>query len=105
MQSLEVAHHLAFGRGHLTWEWWPEHRLRGYIHPLPFAALFKLLAICGLDSTLAVVYAPRLLQACCAAGCDTAVYALARKQYGQRVANEALLCSLLAWFNFFCAIR
>jgi phosphatidylinositol glycan class B len=92
--------------GHLTWEWAPETQLRGYAHPLLFAALYKLLALLGLDgSTAVMVYAPRILMAGCAAACDCAVYRLARRWFDDGTARWALACSLLAWFNCFCAVR
>jgi phosphatidylinositol glycan class B len=34
--------------GHLTWEW--KQGLRGYLHPLIFAALYKFLAFLHLDT-------------------------------------------------------
>ena len=39
--------------GHLTWEW--EHRLRGFLHPGLFAAVFALLRLFHADSPLAIV--------------------------------------------------
>ena len=41
-QSLEVAHRSAFGYGELTWEWQDDARIRGYLHPLLFAAFYKI---------------------------------------------------------------
>ena len=52
-QALEVAHRMAFGFGHLTWEW-HEH-IRGYTHPLLFAVLYHVLRITGLDYPSLVV--------------------------------------------------
>eukprot|EP01043_Picozoa_sp_COSAG02_P017566 COSAG02_NODE_799_length_17084_cov_9.741242_3_plen_340_part_00 len=92
--------------GDLTWEWAPETQLRGYTHPLLFAALYKVLALMGLDSSNTVmVYAPRILQAACATVCDCAVYRLARRWFDESAAKWALACSLLSWFNCFCAVR
>jgi hypothetical protein len=34
--------------GHLTWEW--QRGLRSYLHPLIFAALYKILALLRLDT-------------------------------------------------------
>eukprot|EP01048_Picozoa_sp_COSAG05_P021833 COSAG05_NODE_4146_length_1653_cov_1.480051_1_plen_199_part_00 len=105
-QSLEVAHKMAFGRGHLTWEWAPDTQLRGYTHPLIFAALYRLLSLTGLDRSVSVmVYAPRILQALCAALCDLAVYQLAMRWFDEHTAQNALVCSLVAWFNFYCSVR
>ena len=39
--------------GHLTWEW--DKAIRGYTHPLMFAALYKLLHLLGADTGWAVV--------------------------------------------------
>ena len=51
-QSLEVAHQMAFGTGYLTWEW--RHQLREYAYPLIFAAIYKTIAIFGLDDLMLV---------------------------------------------------
>lgn len=52
-QSVEIAHKLVFGYGHLTWEW--HQGIRSYGYPLIFAVLFKILKIFSLDSPQAVV--------------------------------------------------
>lgn len=59
-QALEVAHHWVFGYGYLTWEW--SLGLRGITHPMVFAGLYRGLQLLGLDSPLAVVHAPLVLQ-------------------------------------------
>lgn len=41
--------------GHLTWEWWPSNALRGFLHPLLFAAVYRLLALAHWDSAFLVV--------------------------------------------------
>ena len=61
-QSVEVAHSLVFGRGHLTWEWTSDSPIRSYLHPLLFAALFQILKILNLDNAANVVIMPRILQ-------------------------------------------
>ncbi|KAF8653002.1 hypothetical protein HU200_062437 [Digitaria exilis] len=45
----------AFGYGHLTWEW--KRGLRSYLHPLIFAALYKILAPLHLDTPWFMVIA------------------------------------------------
>lgn len=119
-QSLEVAHKLVFGYGHLTWEW--THALRGYLHPLIFAVPYKIAQLVGLDSTLVMVWSPRLVQAVIAAAGDVHVYKLAHRWFAgakkkakdeksegapepDAAARWALFCSLACWFNFFCAVR
>lgn len=76
-QGPEVAHRVAFGYGHLTWEWWPENALRGYLHPLLFAPLYKLLALCSLDTPFLVQWSPRILQSLMATLGDVSLYVLA----------------------------
>ncbi|XP_060034088.1 uncharacterized protein LOC132534280 [Erinaceus europaeus] len=52
-QSLEVAHHMAFNYGYLTWEW--TEGLRGYTYPLFFASIYKILHLFGKDSVQLLV--------------------------------------------------
>ncbi|KAK4479431.1 hypothetical protein RD792_014945 [Penstemon davidsonii] len=52
-QALEVAHRITFGYGYLTWEW--KKSLRSYLHPVLFAALYKVLAYFNLDTPLFMV--------------------------------------------------
>lgn len=44
-QSLEVAHSMVFGYGHLTWEWQAENALRSVLYPALFAAPMYLLKV------------------------------------------------------------
>jgi len=60
-QSVEVAHKQVFGNGHLTWEW--KYGLRSYLHPLLFAALFKILQFANMDTPYFIIIGPKLLQA------------------------------------------
>mmetsp|Transcript_14095 Transcript_14095/g.19448 ORF Transcript_14095/g.19448 Transcript_14095/m.19448 type:complete len:112 (+) Transcript_14095:103-438(+) len=62
-QSLEVASKLVFGEGVLTWEWQEGARIRGFTHPLIFAALYWVLKVTGWDTTWMVANSPKLLQA------------------------------------------
>lgn len=59
-QSVEIAHALVFGYGHYTWEW--TAALRGYTHPLLFAAPYWVLRVAGLDTPTTLVLVPRVLQ-------------------------------------------
>ena len=69
-QSLEPAHHLVFGCGHLTWEWrdlppgvggslWDEvvvgGRMRSWLWPSVFAGVYQLLEVLQLDETALIV--------------------------------------------------
>ncbi|PPS10393.1 hypothetical protein GOBAR_AA10254 [Gossypium barbadense] len=80
-QALEVAHRIAFGYGHLTWEW--EEGIRSYLHPMMFALFYKLLALLRLDIPCVMIKAPRLLQSI----------------------FSALFSQLANWFMFFCFNR
>ncbi|KAJ2774835.1 glycosylphosphatidylinositol anchor biosynthesis [Coemansia nantahalensis] len=94
-QSLEVAHRLAFGYGYTTWEW--RHALRGFAHPMLFAAAYRAVGMLGLDGTFLVVAAPYILVAAIAAAVDYATLRLARRVAGDDVAWWALLCSAVSW--------
>ncbi|KAL2611148.1 hypothetical protein R1flu_022840 [Riccia fluitans] len=102
-QSLEVAHRMVFGYGHLTWEW--DKGIRSYVHPLIFAALYKVLAITGLDTPWLMARAPRLLQALFAAVCDVYLFKLTAQVFGGRPAFWALFSQMVNWFTFFCMTR
>ncbi|XP_031394344.1 GPI mannosyltransferase 3 isoform X2 [Punica granatum] len=102
-QALEVAHKIAFGYGHLTWEW--KEGIRSYLHPMVFALLYKVLALLGLDKPWLMVKAPRLLQSFfCAIG-DLYLHKLSHVLFGYCVARWALFSELLNWFMFFCFPR
>ncbi|XP_071677501.1 mannosyltransferase APTG1 [Lolium perenne] len=102
-QCLEVAHRIAFGYGHLTWEW--KRGLRGYLHPLIFAALYKFLALLHLDTPWFMAMAPRLLQSVFAAFGDLYLYKLSKLIFNEHVAQWALFSQLVNWFMFFCITR
>lgn len=48
-QSLEPAHHLVFGYGHLTWEWMGSQPIRSIFYPLVNVPVFWLLRITRLS--------------------------------------------------------
>ncbi|KAK2191499.1 hypothetical protein NP493_49g03045 [Ridgeia piscesae] len=103
-QTLEVAHHMAFGYGHLTWEW--KQGLRSYVYPAVFAVMYKFLALVHLDSRILLIKLPRLLQGVMAAVGDLYLYKLSHKLSGsRRVAQWSLLCQLTSWFMFYCCTR
>ncbi|KAJ1277496.1 hypothetical protein BS78_04G008400 [Paspalum vaginatum] len=102
-QCLEVAHRVAFGYGHLTWEW--QRGLRGYLHPLIFAALYKVLALLHLDTPWFMVMAPRLLQSVFASFGDLYLYKLSKLIFNGQVAQWTLFSQLVNWFMFFCITR
>lgn len=95
-QALEVAHNIAFGYGHLTWEW--KKGIRSYLHPMVFASLYKVLALCHLDTPWFMSKAPRLLQSMfCAVG-DLYLYKLSNVLFDDHVAQWAV-----SFYNVFFA--
>ncbi|XP_002976970.2 GPI mannosyltransferase 3 [Selaginella moellendorffii] len=102
-QALEVAHRIVFGYGHLTWEW--NKGLRSYLHPLMFAALYKMLAVLKLDTPWFMARSPRLFQSLIAAAGDVYLWKLSRRAFGDRVAKWTMFCQLVNWFTFFCMVR
>ncbi|TYJ29727.1 hypothetical protein E1A91_A06G086500v1 [Gossypium mustelinum] len=102
-QALEVAHRIAFGYGHLTWEW--EEGIRSYLHPMMFALFYKLLALLRLDIPCVMIKAPRLLQSIFSAVGDLYLYKLSFVLFGDGVAKWALFSQLANWFMFFCFNR
>lgn len=54
-QSLEVAHHLVFGYGQLTWEWLTPKPIRSIVYPALNAPIYWLLKVLSLDGTTALV--------------------------------------------------
>jgi len=50
-QSLEPAHHLVFGYGHLTWEWMAAAPIRSIFYPLVNVPVFWILKITGLSES------------------------------------------------------
>lgn len=95
-QSLEVAHRLAFGYGHLTWEW--TTMIRSYAYPFLISILYRALAALSLDCVPLLTMLPRVFQAVLAAYGDYAFYKWTK--------NKWMLISLcLNWYWYYCATR
>ncbi|KAJ2600190.1 glycosylphosphatidylinositol anchor biosynthesis [Coemansia sp. RSA 1721] len=94
-QSLEVAHRAVFGYGYITWEW--RHALRGFAHPMLFAAVYRALAMLRLDDTSLILVAPYVVVALIAAAIDYATFAFAKRLAGSQVAYWAVFCSAVSW--------
>ncbi|XP_011865110.1 PREDICTED: GPI mannosyltransferase 3 [Vollenhovia emeryi] len=95
-QSLEVAHRLAFGYGHLTWEW--TTMIRSYAYPFLISILYRTLAVLSLDSALLLTTLPRVLQAVLVAYADYRFYMWTKSKW--------MLVSLcLNWYWYYCATR
>ncbi|XP_014670540.1 PREDICTED: GPI mannosyltransferase 3-like [Priapulus caudatus] len=102
-QSLEVAHRVAFGYGHLTWEW--REAIRGALYPGAIAAVYRLLSLVGADSRAALVLLPRVLQGALSAYGDYHVLVLARRLFGDGAGRWALAAHCASWFGFYAAPR
>lgn len=96
-QSLEVGHRLAFGYGHLTWEW--TRGIRNYIHPLSIAALYRALEWLNLDQVDNLIYAPRIAQAILSAISDYCFYRWCHSS------KWSFFLISTSWFWFYTASR
>ncbi|KAJ0984723.1 hypothetical protein J5N97_003079 [Dioscorea zingiberensis] len=102
-QALEVAHHITFGYGHLTWEW--KKGIRSYLHPLLFALLYRFMGFLHLDTPWLMRKAPRILQSVFASFADLYLYKLSCLIYDAHVARWTLFCQFVNWFMFYCITR
>ena len=102
-QGPEIAHKIVYGYGHATWEW--SARLRGYAHPLLYAAVYAAGDAVGLRSAWFTTNAPRWMHAFVAAAHDAACFRLAKRFHGDACARWAVFLRLVNWFVFFCETR
>lgn len=96
-QSLEVAHKLSFGYGHMTWEW--SKGIRSYMHPMSIAAVYQALAWLGLDQVDYLVIAPRVCQAVLSAFSDYCFYRWSNRS------KWSIFLIATSWFWFYTATR
>ena len=104
-QAPEIAHRIVFSTGETTWEWLPEVAIRGYLHPMIFAFVFKLLSIFSVDSDFMIAYSPRFSQAVIAALGDLGFYLLAKYLFGRKCAIISTALQLTNWFSLFSLSR
>ncbi|KAH3697157.1 GPI mannosyltransferase 3-like [Dreissena polymorpha] len=102
-QSIEVAHHMAYGYGYKTWEW--NNGLRGYLYPSIFAIFYKILAILGMDNRVMLIKFPRIIQGVIAACGDLYLYKLSWLLSDRATAQWALFCQMTNWFMLYCSTR
>ncbi|KAJ7940407.1 glycosyltransferase family 22 protein [Mycena leptocephala] len=103
-QSLEPAHHLVFGYGHLTWEWLSPRPIRSILYPALNVPIYWLLKVTGLDTlgTLGdwlVICGPRILHGSLASLTDIFLCFLTHAVLGERYVATALLVSLTSMFH------
>ncbi|XP_076984090.1 GPI alpha-1,2-mannosyltransferase 3 isoform X2 [Tamandua tetradactyla] len=102
-QSLEVAHHMVFHYGNLTWEW--TEKLRGYTYPLIFASIYKILHLLDKDSVWLLIWVPRLIQALLSAIADIRLYSLIKQLEDTKMARWVFFCQVCSWFTWYCCTR
>ncbi|XP_046419584.1 GPI mannosyltransferase 3-like [Neodiprion fabricii] len=95
-QSMEVAHRLAFGYGHLTWEW--REGIRSYIYPLLISLIYRILGFFHLDFATLIIIAPRIIQALLSAYADYRFYVWTKNKW-------ALFSLCTNWFWYYYASR
>ncbi|KAJ6502310.1 glycosyltransferase family 22 protein [Mycena sanguinolenta] len=103
-QSLEPAHHLVFGYGHLTWEWLSPRPIRSILYPALNVPIYWFLKVTGLDTLgtfgdWLVIGGPRVLHGSLASLTDIFLCSLTSKVIGERYVPIALLVSLTSMFN------
>ncbi|CCM00013.1 uncharacterized protein FIBRA_02039 [Fibroporia radiculosa] len=98
-QSLEVAHHLVFGFGHLTWEWLSSTPIRSIVYPGLNVPVYWVLKVLGLDNTRLLIWGPKIIHGVFAAGTDIWLCDLTRKVLGERYVLTALFLSLTSFFH------
>lgn len=103
-QSAEVAHHLVYGTGHLSWEW--RHSLRSFFHPALIAIILKFLNFLSLDSRVLVYHVPRLAHALLFSLADFSFHRVCRRLcITKGIADLSFITYLSSWFIFYCAPR
>ncbi|KAI8989716.1 glycosyltransferase family 22 protein [Trametes punicea] len=98
-QSLEVAHHLVFGYGQLTWEWLAPKPIRSIVYPALNVPIYWMLKVLDLDGTSALVWGPKLLHGVIAACTDIWLARFTRRVAGERYVGAALFFSLTSFFH------
>ncbi|TFK54738.1 glycosyltransferase family 22 protein [Heliocybe sulcata] len=98
-QSLEVAHHLVFGYGHLTWEWRARLPIRSVIYPAFNVPVYWLAKIAKLDQTAFLISGPKILHGILGACTDIWIAELTRKVLGERYVSTAIFVSLTSFFH------
>uniref|UniRef100_A0A671YKX6 Mannosyltransferase n=2 Tax=Sparus aurata TaxID=8175 RepID=A0A671YKX6_SPAAU len=107
-QSLEVSHRMVFKYpfvtyGYMTWEW--KAGIRGFVYPLLFASIYKILHFINYDSVHLLIWLPRVFQALLAAFADVKFFFLIRTLERREVATWTFFCHLCSWFSWFCCTR
>ncbi|KAF9469288.1 glycosyltransferase family 22 protein [Collybia nuda] len=103
-QSLEPAHHLVFGYGHLTWEWLSPTPIRSIIYPALNVPIYWLLKLTGISDmkvlgSWLLIACPKIMHGVFAAATDIWLCRLTRQVLGRQYVSTALFLSLSCFFN------
>uniref|UniRef100_A0A915NKI1 Mannosyltransferase n=1 Tax=Meloidogyne floridensis TaxID=298350 RepID=A0A915NKI1_9BILA len=106
-QSVEVAYHLVYGKGHLSWEWLPEWALRSPLHPLIYAFPFWLLKLFSLDFGFIIRWIPNIIHAFLFAIADICFINWAKSVIGFSLDALYILLPIYFtnWFIIYCSTR
>ncbi|KZS96324.1 glycosyltransferase family 22 protein [Sistotremastrum niveocremeum HHB9708] len=104
-QCLEPAHRLAFGYGHLTWEWLSAKPIRTIAYPAPWALLYKGLQWAHLDETSALIIVPKIFAGFLAAFTDIAIHGIVCRHLGRKYGSVVLFLSLSSFFHSLALTR
>ncbi|KAJ8079143.1 glycosylphosphatidylinositol anchor biosynthesis [Marasmius tenuissimus] len=103
-QSLEPAHRLVFGYGHLTWEWLSPHPIRSIIYPALNVPVYWVLKATGIHNwgrlgDELVILGPRILHGALAAMTDIGLCILTKRTLGDRYVSTAFFLSITSFFH------
>ncbi|KAK1234961.1 glycosylphosphatidylinositol anchor biosynthesis [Marasmius sp. AFHP31] len=103
-QSLEPAHRLVFGYGHLTWEWLSPHPIRSIIYPALNVPVYWALKVTGIHDwgrfgDELVILGPRILHGGLAAMTDIGLCNLTKRTLGDRYVSTAFFLSITSFFH------
>uniref|UniRef100_A0A914KPL9 Mannosyltransferase n=1 Tax=Meloidogyne incognita TaxID=6306 RepID=A0A914KPL9_MELIC len=106
-QSVEVAYHLVYGKGHLSWEWLPEWALRSPLHPLIYAFPFWLLKLFSLDFGFIIRWIPNIIHAFLFAIADICFINWAKSVIGFSLDALYIILPIYFtnWFIIYCSTR
>ena len=100
LQSVEVAHKMVFGPGHLTWEWVIDSPIRSIAYPALFAFVFQALKMTGLDTLWLIATLPRLTQAIISACGDYCFLTFFRKTFSKSANYFVFFYALNGWMMY-----
>lgn len=98
-QALEPAHNFIYGYGYVTWEW--KQQLRSSIHPLIYAAGYKLAG----ENNKLIYIIPKVISALIATVGEYNLYKFVEVYQNEKLAWTTLMLSLFNPFNWYVSTR